>query len=110
MFIQLCRTLIHHLLRELGRALRRSRRSVFDFLIRMIIDKQLLDGTRTDRSLVHLKGGSELTVRSDLDLLQETRGEMLTVVVDEIIGWSFFSHVEDRHLSCERLSGLGKGG
>lgn len=104
MLVKLSCVLVHDLLRSLqGIVMWESRLNLLvrrlGLLIRMVVDKQILDAAGADGALVNRKAGGELTVLANADLLQKVHGEVLTVVVDEVVGWSLLFHVEDCHFA-----------
>lgn len=102
--VKLGRIFIHDLLSGLdGIVVLRAWHRIFvcglGLIIRMLVDEQVLDSTGADGSLINIKARRKVAVFSDADLVQEIEGKVLAIVVQEVVGWSLFSHVEDGHLA-----------
>lgn len=67
--------------------------------VRVLLDKQILDSPVANSSLVDSKGSGELPMLTYPDFVEHVHGEILAVVVDQIIGWAFLAHIEDDHLA-----------
>lgn len=72
-------------------------------LVGMIVDKEVHDAASANGALVYRVAGGKFTVLSDANLLQQVHGEVLAVVVDEVVSWSLLLHVEDDHLAWSQL-------
>lgn len=68
-------------------------------IIGMLIDKQILDSACADGALIDTKARSKVAMLSDSDLVEEIQGEILAIVVQEVVGWSLVPHIEDGHLA-----------
>lgn len=65
----------------------------------MLIDKEILDSAGADGTLINAKACGKVAVLSDSYLVEEVEGEILAIVVQEVVGWSLLPHVEDCHLA-----------
>lgn len=75
-------------------------------LLRMLIDKQILDLALPRRSLIDSEAGRKLAMRADLDCVQHGDGEVLAIVADYVVGRAREAHVVDYHLACDMLGML----
>ena len=68
-------------------------------LLGVLVLPQVQNITISSSPLIHGKGRRELSVRSDLNAVEEIAGEVLAVIADEVVGRSLFSHIVDGHLA-----------
>lgn len=99
--VQLRRILVHDLAGDLEGivVLQLGLDLVVGVLVRVLLDEQVLDRAVADGGLVDGEARGELAVLAEPDLLEQVHGEVLAVVVDEVVCGALFAHVEDDHLA-----------
>ena len=98
--VQLRRIFFHHLLRIVHCVLVVKRRlDLVCLLFWVFVDEEIFDLAGTRRCLVDGETCGKFSVCTYLDRIQHRHGEILAVVADDVVRWSFRPHIVNDHLA-----------